>query len=356
MRVGVINTDESLRFALKQAVRAVEGLELAWSAPSGPEGLKRCREDIPDVVLVDLAGPMLNGPRVVKAIMEESPCAVLIAARDPEAHPGKVFEAMGHGALDAVRIPELSPSGELQGLEELRDKILTISKLLGHADKSPQASPPHPAVRREAADLPRLLAIGSSTGGPKALANVLQVLPKSFPAAVVVIQHVDKQFSEGLAKWLRHQCALPVRVAREGEPLSPGEVLIAETDDHMALGPDRLLRYTPEPRKYPYRPSVDIFFKSLVAHPFPSSAGVLLTGMGRDGAEGLLALRRAGWFTVAQDQSTSTVYGMPKAAKEMDAATRILPDTEIGNVVVRRLMPPTDGNGPAAGPKLEKHA
>jgi two-component system response regulator WspF len=124
-------------------------------------------------------------------------------------------------------------------------------------------------------------------------------------------------------------------VAREGEALSAGEVLLAGTDDHLVFGPDRILRYTPEPEKYPYRPSVDIFFKSLAAHPFPPSVAVLLTGMGRDGAEGLLALRRAGWFTIAQDETTSTVYGMPKAAKELNAAVHILPDTEIASALIQ---------------------
>jgi two-component system response regulator WspF len=352
MRVAVINAEESGRFNLEQAVKAIHGLELAWSAATGAEGLKRCRGDTPDVVLVDLTGPGLNGPQVVRSIMNDSPCAVLIATRDPEAHPGKVFEAMGHGALDAARIPVLSPSGELLGLVELQDKIWTISKLRGHADTSPQPVHQQGPKARTDVTLPRLLAIGSSTGGPKALASVLSAFPRNFQPAVVVIQHVDKQFSEGLAHWLRQQCRLPVRVARDKEPPAPGQVLIAETDDHLILGPDRRLHYTDEPRKYPYRPSVDIFFKSLVPHPFPASAGVLLTGMGRDGAEGLLELRRAGWFTVAQDQATSTVYGMPKAAKDLDAAQRILPVHEIGAVLARRFAADPERFNPGA--KLEK--
>ncbi|MGE4556056.1 MAG: chemotaxis-specific protein-glutamate methyltransferase CheB [Desulfovibrionaceae bacterium] len=354
MRVGIINSDDSLRLALQQAVKTIGGLTVAWAARNGAEGLEFCRESPPDIVLADLAGPAPSGPQLVKSIMQDSPCAVLIATENPESQTGKIFEAMGFGALDAARIPTLGSYGELLGLTELREKIMTVSKLIGHVDKSPKAGRVGALDVKAAAALPKLLAIGSSTGGPKALGNVLSILPADLSMAVVVIQHVNKQFSSGLADWLSHQCAVPVRVAREGEPLSRGEVLLAGTDDHLIFGPDRLLRYTPEPEKYPYRPSVDIFFKSLAVHPFPPSAGVLLTGMGRDGAEGLLALRRAGWFTIAQDEATSTVYGMPKAAVELDAAVRILPDTEIGNALLRHFRARSGLPALLAEPNREK--
>ena len=172
------------------------------------------------------------------------------------------------------------------------------------------------------------MAIGASTGGPAALACVLSGLPAHFPAALVIIQHVDVQFAAGLADWLQAQTALPVRLAQEGCRLQAGTVWLAGTNDHLVFTPQHTLSYVAEPREYPYRPSVDVFFKSLInngpTHWPAKAAGVVLTGMGRDGAEGLAALRRAGWHTMAQDQASSVIYGMPKAAAEVGAAMQIL--------------------------------
>ncbi|MCD6059926.1 MAG: Chemotaxis response regulator protein-glutamate methylesterase CheB [Moraxellaceae bacterium] len=170
-----------------------------------------------------------------------------------------------------------------------------------------------------------LVAIGASAGGPSALAEVLGGLPAGFAAAVVVIQHVDEQFSAGLAEWLDQHCALPVRLARDGELPLPGSVLVAGTNDHLVMSAGGCLLYTPEPKEAVYRPSVDAFFESASRHWPGAVVGVLLTGMGRDGARGLRALREGGHHTIAQDEASSAVYGMPKAAALLDAAVEILP-------------------------------
>ena len=173
--------------------------------------------------------------------------------------------------------------------------------------------------------LPPILAIGASTGGPKALADILTALPPDFPAAVVVVQHMDPAFNAGLNTWLKGQSALPVTVARPGERLQAGRVYLAKGGDHLVIGPDSLLHYTPEPADDPFHPSVDALFESLARLTLSRGVAVLLTGMGRDGARGLLALRRAGWSTIAQDAGTCAVYGMPKAAMELGAAEMVLP-------------------------------
>jgi two-component system, chemotaxis family, response regulator WspF len=160
---------------------------------------------------------------------------------------------------------------------------------------------------------------------PAAVASVLRSLPRDFPAAIVVIQHVDEKFAAGMAEWLSQQSGLKVRVAREGDQPEPGTVLLAGTNDHLALKSADRVGYTPEPRDYFYRPSVDVFFQSVCQHWPGEVVGVLLTGMGRDGAVGLKALRNKGHHTVAQDQATSAVYGMPRAAATLEAAVEILP-------------------------------
>jgi len=173
---------------------------------------------------------------------------------------------------------------------------------------------------------------------------VLSQLPVNFPAAVLVAQHVDDHFAPGLAAWLQHQSPLTVRIARDGEPLSSRGVWLAGSKDHMVYDDeDGSLRYTPHPRDTAYRPSVDALFSSLAGPHRALRIGVLLTGMGRDGADGLLALRNAGALTIAQDAASCVVYGMPKAAVELNAAAEVLPLNAIGarirNAVIASLQP-----------------
>jgi two-component system response regulator WspF len=153
----------------------------------------------------------------------------------------------------------------------------------------------------------------------------------------VIVQHVDAQFAPGLVDWLNEQTALPVELAMAGCPVEGGKVLVAGTNDHLVLQSNLTLTYTEEPRDYPYRPSVDVFFSS-IADCWPGKGiGVLLTGMGRDGAQGLMSLRSASWHTIAQDRATSVVYGMPKAAAELGAAVQILPIQAIGSILIEKL-------------------
>jgi two-component system response regulator WspF len=179
-----------------------------------------------------------------------------------------------------------------------------------------------------------IVALGASTGGPDALARILSALPEGWDVPVVLVQHVDAELAPGLAQWLTERAGRRVELAKPGDRPERGRVLLAGTADHLVLDHDLRLRYAAEPREVPYRPSVDVFFQSLAAQwPEPGVAAVL-TGMGRDGARGLLALRRCGWTTIAQDEASSVIWGMPRAAAEAGAARRVLPVSEIGPAVV----------------------
>jgi two-component system response regulator WspF len=151
--------------------------------------------------------------------------------------------------------------------------------------------------------------------------------------AIVVVQHIDQHFADNFARWLGEQLDMPVRAAEQGDELVAGTVLIAKSNDHLTLDQNHRLSYDANPKDYAYRPSVDVFFHCVAQHWKGEAVGVLLTGMGRDGAEGLLAMRRAGQTTIAQDQASSAVYGMPRAAAELDAAQMILPLSKIGPVL-----------------------
>jgi chemotaxis response regulator CheB len=219
----------------------------------------------------------------------------------------------------------------------LRAKLRTAGRLLG---QSSSANLPASSPDGTPSPLPPLVAIGASTGGPQAILTVLSALPKPFPGAVVIVQHVDGEFSAGLASWLADTSGMRVELARPGSVPTAGMALLAGTEEHLVMAAGGSLRYTPTPRELPYRPSVDVLFGSLVQHWKAPGVATLLTGMGRDGAQGLLKLRQAGWLTIAQDEASSIVYGMPKAAALLGAAARVLAlvdvAPEITNFVTRR--------------------
>jgi two-component system response regulator WspF len=194
---------------------------------------------------------------------------------------------------------------------------------------------PESAVERS---LVPLVVLGASTGGPQALAEILAGLPARLRAGVIIVQHVDATFAPGLAQWLSEQANRPVTLIAEGHRPAAGEVLLSVTDDHLVLGEDHRLHYSPEPRSACYRPSVNVFFTSVARNwPRPGVAA-LLTGMFHDGAEGLLALRRLGWRTIAQDEASSVVWGMPKAAIEIGAAEEVLHLDQIAGAIARLVQ------------------
>lgn len=339
MRIAVVNDMPLAIEVLRRVIASAPEHSLAWVAVNGRDAVERCRQDRPDLILMDLIMPVMDGVQATCNIMKESPCAILVVTATVQGNAAMVFEAMGCGALDAVGTPVFGPGMAIEGGRELLKKISTIEKLLAKSHISSQ--PPSPAPRERPDGHPPLVAIGASTGGPKALAAILAALPPIPGVAVVIVQHIDAQFARGLAAWLDGQSALPVEVAREGMRPAADRVLIAGTDDHLVLGKDLMFHYTPDPRDYPYRPSVNAFFLSLERWWPRRDVAVLLTGMGRDGAQGLAALRKAGWHTIAQDEKSSVVYGMPAAAAELNAAMEILPLDRIAAAVRRKI----DSNG-----------
>jgi chemotaxis response regulator CheB len=323
MNIGIVNDLPLASGVLVRALSSRPEHRVIWIASNGSEAVAACARELPDLVLMDLLMPEMDGVEATRRIMAETPCAILIVTVSVGANAWRTFEAMGHGALDAVDTPTLDRGDSRQTAHALLSKIDTIGKLIADRNRRP-SQVLRTAEVSSGGDGKRLLAIGASAGGPAALAKILSGLPQDFPAAVVIIQHVDEQFASGMAGWLGQHSKMPVRTAQEDNRLAVGTVLLASTNDHLVLkAPDRL-GYTADPVEYFYRPSVDVFFDS-VSRFWPGEAvGVLLTGMGRDGALGLRALRNKGYYTIAQDRATSAVYGMPKAAATLDAAVDVL--------------------------------
>jgi two-component system, chemotaxis family, response regulator WspF len=326
MRIAIVNDMVIAVEAMRRVLLNARGHELAWVARDGAEAVIRCAQDTPDLVLMDLIMPEMDGVEATRRIMAETPCAIVVVTANVHQNSSKVFEAMGAGALDAVDTPTLDRPGTPGGSEALLGKIQTISRLIGGEVRShprlaslPTASAPTPEVQR-----PQLIVLGASAGGPAALAKVLSLLPADFPAAIVAVQHVDSQFAEGLARWLDYQTELTVRLAQEGDTPEPGVVLLAGTENHLVFVSPIEVGYTAQPLDRPYHPSVDVCFQSARELWRGDVVGVLLTGMGKDGAAGLKALHDAGHHTIVQDRASSAVYGMPKAAAEIGAASEVL--------------------------------
>lgn len=334
MRVAIVNDLALAQEVLRRLVQSVPGYTIAWTACDGAEAVRKAAADRPDAILMDLVMPVVDGVEATRRIMAESPCPILLVTSSVSSNFSKVYEAMGHGGLDAVNTPTLDRAGKVRDGEGLLARLANLAQ----AGRGPAALSlvPPPAARPEGPG-PPLVALGASTGGPVALARIVETFPPDLSAAVVIVQHIGADFAPSLVRWLQDRTCLPVRLASVGDTPVAGEILLAGSNDHLILGRDHRLLYTCDPEEYPYRPSVDVFFCSLAAHYPIRGVAALLTGMGADGAHGLLALRQCGWFTLAQDQASSVVYGMPQAAAQIGAACQVLPLPRLAPAILAHL-------------------
>lgn len=290
---------------------AEHGQAPLWQAADAGEARRLVESDPPRVFLVD--AELLDPRATLVSTAVAQGCATLVLADDP-ADKG-VYAGLAAGALKCLRAPRLQADGTLFGARAWLEQLRKLWPLIDTT-----------AERRSAATsttLSTLVAIGASTGGPGALARVLEALPRGLPAALIIVQHIDDDFSSGLAEWLALRSGLPVSHAQEGAAVLDGQVYVAPPGAHLGVGADQRFLRIPAGKGELHVPGIDVLFESLLTQPRPGVAA-LLTGMGRDGANGLLALRRAGWHTIAQSEASCAVYGMPKAAVELAAAVEVL--------------------------------
>ncbi|MFC3231142.1 chemotaxis response regulator protein-glutamate methylesterase [Marinibaculum pumilum] len=333
MKIGIANDMPLAVQAIRRALAQNGAHSVVWTATNGAEAVALCRQELPDLILMDLLMPEVDGVEAVRRIMAATPCPILIVTSDVDRNMSLVFRAMGHGAVDVVMTPTMGSRHAADAAALLR-KIDNISWLTGNGRPKRAAPSPVPPRRH---GRQHLVAIGASAGGPVSLERILRSLPADFPAGIVLVQHVDPVFAADMADWLSLTSAIPVRLARTGEVPLPGTVLLAGTSDHLAMDVAGRLAYVAEPAEHFYKPSIDVFFDAIVANWPGDAIGVLLTGMGQDGARGLKKLRDWGALTIAQDRATSAVYGMPKAAAELGAALEILPLSGIAPRLIEAL-------------------
>lgn len=331
-RLRVVVADDSLtvRRHLVAVLAADPALEVVGEAADGFEAIELCRCLRPDVLTVDLVMPGLDGLQAIEQIMAYHPLPILVVSS--AAHRGEQFqtvEALAAGAVEALdKAAAGQPDGEWERRFVSTVKLVSRIKVISHpraklgAASRPVAPPRAPRPNSGACGV---VAIGASTGGPGAVTEILRQLPASFPVPILVVLHLGEPFGRSFADWLDRQTALTVRPAEAGQAMpGPGCVLVAPPEFHMAVVGDRVHLHD-GPERHSCRPSVDVLFESIATTYGARAAGCLLTGMGRDGAAGLLAMRQAGGQTIAQDEATSVVFGMPREAIALGAALHVLP-------------------------------
>ncbi len=337
MRIAIVNDMKMAVEILRRVVASKSPqYEIAWVAHDGMEAVEKCGKDTPDIILMDLLMPVMNGVEATREIMAKSPCGILLVTSSISANSAKAFEAMSYGALDAVNTPIFGTDGKLEGATQFLQKLERLEVLCKNSiSPSVPVKSAAVTVAGKSVSSPSLVAIGSSTGGPAALAKLLGGLPANFGAAIVIIQHIDQEFVAGLAEWLGTFTKLKVQLAVEGQTPLPNNIYLAATNDHLVISAGMKFKYTAAPIELPYRPSVDVFFESVYQHWPTTGIAIVMTGIGRDGAQGLLALKNKGWKTMVQSKASCVVYGMPKAAAELGASTIILSPEQIGEELTK---------------------
>ncbi len=328
IRVLVADDSELFRELLSRVVAADPGFEVVAVAGDGNSAASYTRSLNPDVITMDLNMPDADGFSGIARIMAETPTPILVLTTNREEAVG--FRALSLGALDILEKPSASSDLNLYG-ESLRSRLRLLAgvKVIRH----PRGLRERRVTRSKAEERVDLVVIGASLGGPRALATLLRGLPQDFPAPIAVVQHIADGFTEGLAGWLGQESRLDVREARDGAPLRPGQVVLAPTGRHLVVTKG-VAHLSDAPPVDTFKPSVTPLLLSAARHYGPRTCGVILTGMGRDGAEGMKALKAAGAHTLAQDEATSAVFGMPRAAIDLGVVDRVLSIEDIPRALV----------------------
>lgn len=333
-RVLVIDDSALMRQLLTDMLATDPELEVVGAAADPYAAWDRMKELCPDVLTLDVEMPRMDGLTFLGRLMAHRPLPVVMVSSLTERGCETTFRALELGAVDFVTKPRLDVTkGTLALAEELVAKVKAAARARPRARTAP---PPRPAVGSFRATH-KVIAIGASTGGCEALATVLGALPPDSPGVVAVI-HMPEGFTKSFAARLDKSCAVRVSEAKDGDRVVPGHVLLAPGNFHMSVvrsGAVALVRVTGGEPVNRHRPSVDVLFESCARNLGPDAVGAILTGMGDDGARGLLAMRRAGALTAAQDEATCVVFGMPKEAIALGAATEVLPLDRIPAFVLR---------------------
>lgn len=341
-KVRVVIADDSLvaREMLAQILSSDPDIEVVGQAKDGAEAVEMVERLRPDLVTMDIHMPKLDGLKATEKIMAFTPTPILVVSSSVYSEGmGRAFDALNLGALEVIKKPEPRDWSDLDkiGREVIRKvKILANVRVITHI-RGRRDRPDLPVPDRLSPTGRNFVAIGSSTGGPSALLNILGRLPAELPAPIVIAQHIADGFIPGLVSWLDAACKIKVAAAEEGVRPEKGVAYFAPTGMNLVMDGSTMRFATPGASQL-YIPSADSLFASVAKSHGKRAVGVILTGMGADGAEGLKLMRNAGAATIAQDEKSCTVFGMPRAAIEIGAAEQVLPIHGIAEAIEALLV------------------
>jgi len=338
VRVLIVDDSAFMRRAIERLLNNAPGITVVGTAADGVEGAKRALELRPDVITMDVEMPRMDGVSAVGEIMRTTPVPIVMLSTLTVAGAETTIRALEAGAVDCVAKPsglshELANVGERLAETVIRASHAKVRRRLAVMPLHPPMRPGGPA--REGVAAQHLIVIGSSTGGPPALTQVVPHLPGDLNAGVLVVQHMPAGFTAALAKRLDSMCPLHVVEATDGQLITPGRVLVAPGDYHMVVGRDHAVHLTQTASMHGVRPAIDVTLDSAVEVFGRAMTVAILTGMGRDGAEGAARVEKAGGQIIVQDEATSVVYGMPRVAKEQTQHALEVPIDRVATAVVR---------------------
>ncbi len=334
IRVLLVDDSPLVLNILQRMLSRFPAIEVVGTAANGQEALDLLPALNPDVICTDLHMPVMNGLEFVRATMADFPRPILVVSVSVEPGSPNIFRLLEAGAMDVMSKPRNIIDADFDKLSnELASKIRILSgvkairrRVSTTVTRPPAISHPHTALR--------MLVIGASTGGPQAFRQILRSLPAAFPLPVVCVQHIGPDFLPEMITWLNEACALPVRKAQQGEMPQAGVVYFAPEDAHLEWGDGGRFIYSRTAPVDGHCPSVTVTMRAAAHYFGAAAAGVLLTGMGRDGAEGMASIAAAGGVTLAQDEASCVVYGMPKEAVARKAVQHLLPLEQIAPALV----------------------
>jgi two-component system chemotaxis response regulator CheB len=340
IRVLVADDSPTVRMMLCRMLEADPQIVIVGMADNGREAVDQVAMLKPDLVTMDVRMPVMDGLSAIEQIMAYSPVPVLVVSSvvDPE-HTTNAAKALGAGAVDVMSKPEPKSLAEFNQIAlELQGKVRLLSRVrvITHPrarlqEREQEIRQPRTAQNRERSS--KLVAVASSTGGPQALQAILSKLPQDFPASILVVQHIARGFTEGLVSWLGSSCRLKVRQGADGEPIVPGEVMVAPDAIHMIVTPERRIGLVDRQIASPHKPSADVLLESVAAVYGNEAVGVILTGMGRDGASGIKAIHDSGGHTIAQDENSSVIFSMAKEAIMLGGVENVVSLTDIDGIL-----------------------
>lgn len=363
IRVLVVDDSALMRKLIPMILERDPDIEVVGTAMDGAFALKKITELQPDVVTLDLEMPRMDGVETLRTIMRHSPLPVIVFSTHSKEGAYATFKALALGAIDFVAKPKDAAVGNLDPVANQLAEKIKMAKRAGRHKTIPRVEVEAPTQRKNhsRAALPpnRIIAIGISTGGPNALQYVLSQIPGDFPATFVIVQHMPEGFTDMFARRLDECCALEVQEAKSGDLLIAGRVLICPGNRHMMVR--RMPRgdvvvLSDGPTINGHRPSVDVLFHSVAQEFALTAVGVLMTGMGDDGAEGLGAIKAAGGMTIAQSEETCVVGGMPRTAITKGYANKVVPLDGMAAYLISQYGGHTDRADPSEkAEKVEKN-